>query len=391
MTTPRIAIAGAGLGGLTCARILQLHGFENVTVFERESSPDARQQGGTIDLHAGSGQEAVRTAGLFEQWRALARFEGQEQRKVDHATAALIEHEPAEGDFRPEIDRGQLRDLLLGSLTPGTVAWGRGVSSAKPGEVTFRDGSTATFDLVIGADGAWSRVRGALTDATPRYTGVMFVETRHDDDERLLDLTGQGTMVADHEGLMLWAQRNSGNHIRAYACLRADEDWKPSNAELLDIYADWHPSLRAFLAGELVHRPLYALPVPHTWEHTPGVTLLGDAAHLMPPLGVGANLALQDAAELALAIAEHGVDEGSAPTNPSCCPARWTSPSARRQGCWRWFPSVRYASDRHSCLIQVAGRTVYFATTGWTALPGLLSSNTLLLPVSRRPRRDPEE
>lgn len=310
VTTPRIAIAGAGLGGLTCARVLQLHGFENVTVFERESSPEARQQGGTIDLHAGSGQEAIRAAGLFEQWRALARFEGQEQRRVDHATAALIEHEPPEGDFRPEIDRGQLRQLLLDSLTPGTVSWGLGIDSATPGKITFLDGSTAEFDLVIGADGAWSRVRPAVSPAMPQYTGVMFVETQHDDDEQMLELTGQGTMVAGRDGLLLWVQRNSGNHVRAYACLRAREDWKPSNAELLELYADWHPSLRAFLSGELIHRPLYALPVPHTWEHTPGVTLLGDAAHLMPPLGVGANLAMQDAADLALAIARDGVREG---------------------------------------------------------------------------------
>lgn len=310
MTTPRIAIAGAGLGGLTCARVLQLHGFENVTVFERESSPEARQQGGTIDLHADSGQEAIRAAGLFDEWRALARFEGQEQRKLDHATAALIEHEPPEGDFRPEIDRGQLRGLLLDSLAPGTVSWGLGIDSAKPGEITFLDGSTAEFDLVIGADGAWSRVRPALSPAMPQYTEVMFIETRHDNDAQLLDLTGGGTMVADDAGLMLWAQRNSGNHIRAYACMRAREDWKPSNAELLELYADWHPSLRRFLAGELIHRPLYALPVPHKWEHTPGVTLLGDAAHLMPPLGVGANLAMEDAADLALAIARDGVREG---------------------------------------------------------------------------------
>ncbi|WP_112276556.1 FAD-dependent oxidoreductase [Lentzea terrae] len=310
MTTPRIAIAGAGLGGLTCARVLQLHGFENVTVFERESSPEARQQGGTIDLHADSGQEAVRAAGLFDEWRALARFEGQEQRKVDPLTAELIEHEPPEGDFRPEIDRGQLRELLLDSLAPGTVSWGLGVGSARPGEVTFLDDSTAQFDLVIGADGAWSRVRGAVSPAVPHHTGVLFVETRHDNDGQMLALTGQGTMVADGDGLMLWVQRNSGNHIRAYACMRAREDWRPSNAELLELYADWHPSLQAFLTGELIHRPLYALPVPHTWEHTPGVTLLGDAAHLMPPLGVGANLAMQDAADLALALARDGVRDG---------------------------------------------------------------------------------
>lgn len=338
MTTPRIAIAGAGLGGLTCARVLQLHGFENVTVFERESSPDARQQGGTIDLHAGSGQEAVRTAGLYDEWRALARFEGQEQRKVDNATAALVEHQPAEGDFRPEIDRGQLRQLLLDSLKPDTVSWGRGIDSAAPGEVTFPDGSTGTFDLVIGADGAWSRVRPAVSPATPEYTGVMFVETRHDNDEQLLDLTGQGTMVVDDDGLMLWAQRNSGDHIRAYVCMRADVHWRPSNAELLELCANWHPSLRAFLAGELFHRPLYALPVPHAWEHTPGVTLLGDAAHLMPPLGVGANLAMQDAAELALAIAEHGVHDGVRAYEAVMLPRSAEFQARTKVGLARMFP-----------------------------------------------------
>jgi 2-polyprenyl-6-methoxyphenol hydroxylase-like FAD-dependent oxidoreductase len=338
MTTPRIAIAGAGLGGLTCARVLQLHGFENVTVFERESSPDARQQGGTIDLHAGSGQDAIRTADLYDEWRALARFEGQEQRKVDHATAALVEHQPAEGDFRPEIDRGQLRQLLLDSLKPGTVGWGLGIDSAAPGEVTFADGSTDTFDLVIGADGAWSRVRAAVSPATPEYTGVMFVETRHDNDEQLLDLTGQGTMVVAGEGLMLWAQRNSGDHIRAYVCMRADEHWRPSNAELLELCANWHPSLQAFLAGELFHRPLYALPVPHGWEHTPGVTLLGDAAHLMPPLGVGANLAMQDAAELAVAIAEHGVHDGARAYEAVMLPRSAEFQARTKVGLARMFP-----------------------------------------------------
>src|SRR5216117_1671617 len=102
----KIAIIGAGLGGLACARVLQLHDID-VTVFEQEPSAGARPQGGTLDLHADTGQVAMRTAGLHERFRALARPEGQEMRGVDPKTAELVMHEvPADGDeFAPEIDR----------------------------------------------------------------------------------------------------------------------------------------------------------------------------------------------------------------------------------------------------------------------------------------------
>ncbi|WP_158883711.1 FAD-dependent oxidoreductase [Amycolatopsis anabasis] len=331
--SPRVAIVGAGLGGLICARVLQLHG-RPVTVFEREESPHARTQGGTLDMHTETGQVALRTAGLLDRFRALARPEGQEQRLLDHATAALLRHElPVEGDDdRPEIDRGQLRGLLLDSLTAGTVQWGRAVAGVTPlgdgtSRLRFDDGAAEDFDLVIGADGAWSRVRPALSDATPEYTGVTFVDIGFDDaDTRhpaLARLVGQGTMLAKADGKGVFAQRNSNGHVRAYLALRAPENWhelagldladtEAVRAHLLPRYDGWAESLLDFLRdndGEFANRPLFALPVPHLWDHVPGVTLLGDAAHLMPPLGVGANLALVDGAELAEAlVAEPSVD-----------------------------------------------------------------------------------
>jgi 2-polyprenyl-6-methoxyphenol hydroxylase-like FAD-dependent oxidoreductase len=322
MIFPRIAIAGAGLGGLACARVLQLHGLD-VTVFEQEPAADARPQGGTLDMHADTGQVALRTAGLHEEFRALARPEGQQMRGLDPLTAEVVIDElPAEGDeFHPEIDRGQLRGILLDSLAPGTVRWGRPVEDVTPAgdgaRLTFADSTTEDFALVVGADGAWSRVRQALSGVVPEYSGVTFVEFGLDDADRhhpaLAALTGQGTMMTKIGGQALFAQRNSNGHIRCYAVFSAAEnadlgfgDTATVRARLLERYAGWHPDVLRFLRdhdGGFTHRPLYVLPVPHAWTHTPGVTLLGDAAHLMPPLGVGANLALLDGTELATALA----------------------------------------------------------------------------------------
>ncbi|MEV8633620.1 NAD(P)/FAD-dependent oxidoreductase [Streptosporangium sp. NPDC051023] len=330
---PRIAVVGAGLGGLILARVLQING-RSVTVFEREASPDARPQGGTLDMHASSGQIALRRAGLLDRFRALARPEGQEVRLLDHTAAVLRHWRPADGDDdQPEIDRGQLRGLILESLTAGTVRWGRTVDRATPlGDGTcrllFADGGTEDFDLVVGADGAWSRVRPALSDATPAYTGVTFVEIGFDDvDTRhtgLARLVGDGTMAVYGDNRTLSAQRNSNGHIRVYAAFRGPENWHVTagldlddaaavRACLLTMFDGWDESLLNLLRdndGGFANRSLFTLPVSHTWEHVPGVTLLGDAAHLMPPFGVGANLAMLDGADLAEAlVTETGVDE----------------------------------------------------------------------------------
>ena len=128
---PRVAIIGAGPGGLTCARILQRHGI-SATVYDHESGPEARNQGGTLDLHEDNGQIALREAGLLEEFFRLSRPEGQEMRQMDRAGAVLFHHTPEAGErLKPEIDRGRLRDLLLGSLKPGTVRWGHTLRSVE--------------------------------------------------------------------------------------------------------------------------------------------------------------------------------------------------------------------------------------------------------------------
>ena len=320
----RIAVVGSGPAGLAFARVL--HRYDHpatvtVTVLERDPSPDARPPGGTLDLHEGLGRLALDKAGLLAEFQALSRPEGQAMRILDTDGTVLRDWRPGPDDrANPEIDRRQLRDLLLGPLD---VQWGRGVTQVVPGardgvRVHFADGRQETFDLVVGADGAWSRVRPAVSPVAPHYTGVTSVETSLDDvDTRHPDLArliGDGSLAVYGVNRSLVAQRNSGGHVKVYTKFRAPLDWHPNldpadveavRSSLLALFDGWAaPVLDLLRHGTaFVHRPLYVLPVSHTWTHVPGVTLLGDAAHLMPPLGVGANLALLDGAELAESIA----------------------------------------------------------------------------------------
>ncbi|MFG2076482.1 FAD-dependent oxidoreductase [Nonomuraea maritima] len=314
----RIAVVGGGPAGLTFARVMHRHGHP-VTVLERDPAPDARPPGGALDLHEGMGQRALEKAGLLAEFEALSRPEGQAMRILDIDGTVLRDWKPDPGErSNPEIDRGQLRDLLLGPLD---VQWGRAVTEVVPGSpalVRFSDGRQETFDLVVGADGAWSRVRRALSPVTPHYTGVTAVETSVDDvDSRRPDLArliGDGSMAVYGVNRGLVAQRNSGGHVKVYVQVRVPPEWHTEvdpadvaavRSQVLGLFDGWSaPVLDLLRLGDaFAYRPLYVLPVSHTWDHVPGVTLLGDAAHLMPPLGVGANLAMLEGAELAESVA----------------------------------------------------------------------------------------
>jgi 2-polyprenyl-6-methoxyphenol hydroxylase-like FAD-dependent oxidoreductase len=262
----------------------------------------------------------MRIAGLEQEFSAAARPEDQGDRLYDQNGHLLFDRDGA-GDNRPEIDRTALRKILLDSLPPEMVRWSSRVDSIMPladgGCEVIADGAAGRFDVVVGADGAWSRVRPLLSTVRPGYEDVTLVEFGFDAKHHAnVDaLVGTGKMFAVGDNRLLIAQRNGHGHIRGYAGLRLAEatarEWTTEapdrvRSNLRHAFAGWAPALTYLIdKGDFIAvRPLYALPIGFAWQSRPGITLLGDAAHLMSPFsGEGVNLALADAADLAEALA----------------------------------------------------------------------------------------
>lgn len=320
-----ISIIGAGLAGLTLARVLHIHGIK-AAVFEADASAGARTQGGMLDIHDYNGQLALKAADLYEQFRGIIHEGGEAARTVDAQGKVLLD-QPDEGiGGRPEVPRGELRRILLESLPDGTVQWGRkltAIGSLGNGRhvLSFMDGSNVTTDVVVGADGAWSKVRAVLSDVKPEYTGTSFIETYlFDADARhpaAAKMIGPGALYALTPGKGIVAHREPRGVLHAYVALTRSLEWfdsidfadpKAAKARVAAEFEGWTPNLTALIADSdtaPVLRNIYALPIGHRWKRISGVTLLGDAAHLAPPDGEGANIAMLDGAELGKAIAAH--------------------------------------------------------------------------------------
>lgn len=345
---PKVAIIGAGPGGLTVARLLHV---ENVsfTIYDREGGPDERNQGGSLDIHAESGQLVLKAAGLYEEFTKRARFEGDCMKLVKFDGTVLLcegnqqqsaqeaSEDPRDPPERPEIDRFQLREMLLNSLNNGTVRWGYKLyrveahaPASEGGNETYtlhfvHDGENITegpFDIVIGADGARSVVRPLLSTEKPYYSGISMVELwALDVDNRnpwLSKYVGTGSVFMFDQGRGVFAQRNGGGSIRVYACVQQPESWfdtcgidwscpGKSQEQLVDGYfSDCANDIKRLIldpSDQVVLRRLDMLRVGISWPHRGGLTLLGDAAHLMTPFGgEGVNSAMHDALGLANAI-----------------------------------------------------------------------------------------
>lgn len=320
-----IAIVGGGPGGLTLARLLQMNGAQ-VKVYERDAGRHVRVQGATLDLHHDSGLAALRVAGLMDAFMTRYRPGADKLCITDKHAQVLLQEwesgEQGEEHFRPEIDRGPLRDLLLDSLRPETVVWDRQFLALTelPNsqiQLSFKNGTTATADLVIAADGANSKLRPYITTTKPYFVGLTIIEgaVDHAADRvpELYELMHGGKIFAlDHSRTLIVASKGDGSMV-FYCGFKSGENWlQYSRLDLDDMdqviqwfdeeFAGWSELWKDLFKnanGRLIVRPQYCMPTDQPWPAKPNLTLLGDAAHLMPPYaGEGVNMAMQDALEL---------------------------------------------------------------------------------------------
>ncbi len=320
-----IAIVGGGPAGLTLARLLQLKGA-NVKVYERDFNKNARVQGSPLDMHEDSGLAAIRKAELLEEFKKAFR-PGADRTLIMNEKAEIFfnDHEtkPEEDfgheNFRPEIDRGPLRNMLLESLDPEIVVWdSHFLSMERKGEgwlLHFKNGNSVYADLVVASDGANSKIRPYLTDSKPIYSGIIMLEGNvSKENAPQIDalIKGGKIMAFGNSQNILMGQKGNGD-LGFYASFKADEHWPATcgldfsdTAQMLKWfkteYPEWSPIWEELFKNAktpFIPRLIYSMPLDQTWETLPNLTLIGDAAHVMPPFaGEGANMAMLDALEL---------------------------------------------------------------------------------------------
>lgn len=322
-----IAIIGAGPSGLTLARLLELAGIDYM-LFERDDSvtfSNERSSSGTLDIHKDLGQVALKEAGLLEEFQSIARYDV--PIKIADAQGTIQADIPGDGNSdKPEIDRKELRNLLLSSIPDTRIRWGcpvQHVQKENDGSISVHttDCIEPGFRLVIGADGAWSKVKrqvkctsfpprvgkysvadpsSQVTLTEPQYSGIhfftAFIQPGDPTYFSAAAMVGKGNYLAMNKGRQIFLHYlgDGSYHLSAGIKLPDSKAVKKSTvfhdpltlweSLLVNEFAGWAQELTEFIkssASNFRSWPLYSTPETSLpWNSTPGLTLIGDAAHL---------------------------------------------------------------------------------------------------------------
>ena len=306
----RVAIVGAGIGGLSAAVGLQRAGTE-VRVFERAEA--VRAGGSGLSIFA-NGLAALDSLGLREPFEAVTDRRVAEftagQRTPDGTWVMRVPTESV-GELRI-VDRADLHRILLSALDESTVRTSAEVTSAgQDGTVTIRtpEGreTTETVDLVIGADGLRSRVRETVSGVVaPRYAGY---SAWRGITAVPVDLGGEaGETIGRGRRFGIAPLADGRVYWFAVANMPEDAVFAEEKGTVEAMFAGWHSPIGALIAateaGSIRRTPIADLSRALPSFHRGRVVLLGDAAHAMTPnLGQGGGQALEDAATLSALLA----------------------------------------------------------------------------------------